>query len=289
MVRRSKSDDYIGPAKGFMKWLNRFFRFILFPFIHPLFFVIILAVLGGSVVGIHYYYDVAYKDVPSWVWAKGKDGYRVVVKKYDLKVIDNIVDKFIETPGLNENIADVKAKESEKKTVVYESPITINRKAFKKAQDNPIDVKATIENQLKPQENIKEDVNKEVVFESENVVQGESSNEVDLLSYRIDNSFGLVYVEKPRIVKGLIEVVNANEIKINDELMFLYGIFVQPSSDKGVSAALYLKKITENKEAECHVVAFTQNADLTAVCVIEGRNINRMMVDMGYSQNVGMK
>ena len=46
-LRRSKSDDYIGPSTGVMKWVNKFFRFILFPFIHPLFFVIILAVLFG--------------------------------------------------------------------------------------------------------------------------------------------------------------------------------------------------------------------------------------------------
>ena len=84
MVRRSQSDDYLGPAKGLMRWINRFFRFILFPFIHPLCFVMILAILGGSVVGIHYYYDVAYKDVPSWVWNKGKEGYNILVKKLNL-------------------------------------------------------------------------------------------------------------------------------------------------------------------------------------------------------------
>ena len=66
-IRRSKSEDYIGPSKGAMKWVNNFFRFILFPFIHPLFFIMLLVVIGGMILGVHHFVGVAYKDIPMWL------------------------------------------------------------------------------------------------------------------------------------------------------------------------------------------------------------------------------
>ena len=86
MVRRRESDDYIGPSKGVMKWVNKFFRFVLFPFIHPLIFVILLVVLGGSIVGIHHFAGVPYKDIPLWVVNQGKKIYDYVLNKYDAGV-----------------------------------------------------------------------------------------------------------------------------------------------------------------------------------------------------------
>ena len=98
-LRRRKSDDYIGPSTGIMKWVNKFCRFVLFPFIHPLFFVILLAVLGGGIVGIHYFADVAYKDIPSWVVTKSKSMFGDVsvnvdtsfITKFSATVVDTTV------------------------------------------------------------------------------------------------------------------------------------------------------------------------------------------------------
>ena len=44
-----------------------------------------------------------------------------------------------------------------------------------------------------------------------------------------------------------------------------------------------------DKDVECHVVAFTKNAELTAVCAVDGYSINHRMVDMGYSQNITLR
>ena len=202
-------------------------------------------------------------------------------------------------------------KEVYQQPVLYDRPTVINRKAFKKAQDIPIDVKATVEGAPKLEKiaaDVKQAIEDADKLAAENLAQSKEEvvdlkNEVqevapvvapktdieNILSYRINDSFGLTYVKNPRVIRGQIEVVNANEIKVNNELMFLYGIFVQPSSDKGGAAELYLRKITENKEVECYVVAFTQNADLTAICIVDGYNLNHRMVEMGYSQNIGLK
>ncbi|MBE6467854.1 MAG: hypothetical protein E7004_04620 [Alphaproteobacteria bacterium] len=261
MVRRSESDDYLGPAKGVMKWINKLCRFVLFPFIHPLVFVILLAVLGGGIVGIHYYFGVAYKDIPSWVLTKSKEGYQSVAGKYNVTTKDS------------ETADDTKDVKVYQQPVVYDKPTNINRKAFKKAQEIPIDVKATVEGKNMP----------------DKVEEKQIEDENDILAYKKDDSFGLVYVENPRVVRGNIEIVNVNEVKVNGEVMFLYGVYAKPSSSNGMSGATYLQRITENKDAECHIVAFTQNADLTAICIVDGKNINHQLVKAGYSQNIGLK
>ena len=266
MVRRSKSEDYIGPATGVMKWVNKFIRFLLFPFIHPLCFVIILAVLGGAIVGIHYFADVAYKDIPSWIVAKNKSLFGEVSKKVDTSFISKISDKINKASDKAGNVLQQAGiTESQKAKPARESVRAIGRKAFKRAQDNPIDVKATVEGV------------------SASVQNG------DLFTYKRDNSLGLTYRKEPRVVKGSVEVINVNEIKINGEQMFLYGIYSQSTSPRGIDGAVYLKNLVMDKEVECHVVAFTQNAELTAVCAVDGFSINHKMVDMGYSNNVSLR
>ncbi len=271
--RRRKSDDYIGPATGAMKWINKIIRFLLFPFIHPLCFVIVLAVLGGAVVGIHYFADVAYKDIPSWIANKGNIVYEDVSQKVDTGFISNISDKITKmtdkASGLwkKNDVVENNVSQEEVKPV-RETVRAIDRKAFRRSQDNPIDVKATLENGQAKAMNTDKD---------------------PLFAYKRNNSLGLTYRKEPRIVKGSVEVVNVNEIKINGEQMFLYGIYSQPTSTRGIDGAVYLKSLVMDKEVECHVVAFTQNAELTAVCAVDGFSINHKMVDMGFSQNVSLR
>lgn len=276
MVRRHKSDDYIGPSTGVMKWANKFFRFILFPFIHPLVFVVLLAVLGGAVVGVHHFYGVAYKDIPLWVVNQNISFFDEVTNKYDIKFLKNITSKIDDVKNESEKVlSDIKevkqpdVKEKSSRKVVR----AIERKAFRKAQDIPIDVKATIKSS----------------YSNKNIVETQSSKKDLFSNYKKNETLGLVYTKNPRVVKGEISILNVNEIVIGGEEMFLYGIYSEPKSENGIAGASYLKKLVKGKKAECRVVAFTQNAELTAICVVDGININHKMVDIGYSKNVSLR
>lgn len=260
-LRRKNSDDYIGPSTGIMKWVNKFFRFVLFPFIHPLLFVIVLVTFGGSVVGIHHFANVPYSNVGIWVVDKVTNMYDKIADKYDVNFDTK---KVSEIGEVNELVSKTTKPTETKKT--YKIVRAIDRKAFKKAQEIPVDVKATLEGQS----------------------TSDAVDNNDLFRYRKDFNLGLTYSKEPRIVKGEISVVNVNEIRIDGELMFLYGIYADPTSDNGIDGALYLQELVKEKEAECRVVAFTQNAELTAVCVVDGISINQKMVDMGISKNVSL-
>ena len=265
VIRRKKSDDYIGPSTGVMKWVNKLCRFVLFPFIHPLIFVILLAVLGGSVVGIHHFSGVAYKDIPSWVVDFGEKLYKDISSNEGGDFISNVSDKAVSTIKNAVNTD----KETSKKVVR-----AIDRKAF---STNSNVVGKTIEaDVVKANDEVKKE---EVVI----------ANSGELFEYYKHPELGYVYSKNPRVIKGKILVVDANKIKINGEEMLLYGIYVDPSSETGIKASSYLQKMVKEKEAECRVVAFTQYADLTAICVVNGVNINRKLFNMGLSQNIGIK
>lgn len=261
VIRRRKSDDYIGPSTGVMKWVNKLCRFVLFPFIHPLIFVILLAVLGGSVVGIHHFAGVAYKDIPSWVVNFGVKTYNDVFQNEKQNIVADISEKAVNT--INEIVQEEK-KEPQK--IVR----AIERKAFSSAPSV-----------AKPADEVKEvksEVNKKNIF-----------NSGELFEYYQNPELGYIYSKDPRAVKGKITIIDANKIEIKNEEMLLYGVYVDPASELGVKAAAYLEKLVKEKDAECRVVAFTQYADLTAICVVEGVNINRKLFNMGFSQNIGIK
>ena len=186
--RRRKSDDYIGPATGAMKWVNKIIRFLLFPFIHPLCFVIVLAVLGGAVVGIHYFADVTYKDIPSWIANKGNIVYEDVSQKVDTGFISTISNKITQMTDKasslwkkNDVVENIVLPEEVKP--VRETVRAIDRKAFKRAQDNPIDIKATLES------------NQDKVI---------NKDKASLFTYKRNDNLGLTYRKEPRIVKGSV-------------------------------------------------------------------------------------
>ena len=271
MVRRRESDDYIGPSKGLMKWANKFFRFVLFPFIHPLFFVILLAVLGGSIVGIHYFVGVSYKDIPMWIVGQAENVYENVLNKDGVNVdIDSV--------NINQGVFGAGYQNVTHKKTSDKVVRAIERKAFKSSlltsAEDPI--KANNDgDQIK--------ANNEVKREEAIVNSGE------LFEYHKYPELGYVYSKNPRVMTGEIEVIDVNKIKINREEVFLYGIYSDPLSDAGVKGASYLQKMVKGKMAECRVVAFTQYADLTVICVVDGVNINRKLFNMGFTQNVGIK
>lgn len=264
---RRKSDDYIGPSTGLMKWVNKLFRFVLFPFIHPLFFITLLVVLGGIFVGIHYYANVGYREVPSWIFTQSKDIWNVITKKFDKDFVTSVSDNINKFSSKAENVVEM-VKPAQVKSSTNNIVRAVDRKAFRKTQDASADVKLAIE-----EEN----------YKSKEMSAG------SLFEFKRDTTIGFTYRKEPRIIKGTAFVINANEINIDGEDMLLYGIYSSPESQKGKDAALFLKNMIKNKEVECHVVAFTQNAELAAMCAVDGFSINHKMVDMGYSKNISLR
>ena len=70
--------------------------------------------------------------------------------------------------------------------------------------------------------------------------------------------------------------------------LFLHGIYVSPYSDKGKRAKVFLMDTISGKDVKCEVKAYTFQSVPTAICTIDGININTQLVDLGYSKNVAL-
>ena len=98
----------------------------------------------------------------------------------------------------------------------------------------------------------------------------------------------LVFVENGETITGQSTVHNANEIELYGKTYFLHGIYVNPNSDKGIEGKNFLRNIIAQNIIDCTVKALTYQGIGTVVCTVNGENINRLMVDRGYSKNVAL-
>ncbi len=260
--KRKNENNVIGPSTGWMKWINRFFRFILYPFIHPKAFVILLVLVLAAVIVWPISQGVQPEDLKKWYGEKYNQ-YSDVVRSH---IAGSYLEKIIpDKKKINDNVAPVvrpKFEAPKQKMADYKSPQKNRRKAFQKVEIN------------KDKQNV--EVRKRV---------SSSYNGPD---FKRNNSLDLNYLENPRKVSGVLEVVNANEVMLGARRLFLYGIYVPPSSDKGLNAEIFLRKNYGGKNVDCYIGAYAKSGQGTAICVIDGININQKLVDAGFSQNVSL-
>lgn len=261
--RRKDRDDIIGPSTGWMKWINKFFRFVLYPFIHPIWFITGVVVFAVVIVGLPSYYGVEFKDIPQWYKEKFDVCYTkamLTIEKVELSKIEQNVG-FDDMKSKVINVVKVEKQPGKDELIAYETPQMINRRAFQKAQEVPVDVKATLERKY---------LNEGVPY------------------FKRNDSLGLVYLELPKKIVGKAKIVNANELKINNEVVFLYGIYSDPLSSEGIMALQYLQENIDGKEIDCFVGAYTSDGMSTAICLYDGLNINQRLVDLKYSKDVSL-
>lgn len=259
--KRKKDDDIIGPSKGLMKWVNRLFRFVLYPFIHPVWFVIDIVVLAVAVISWPAYYGVEVAAIPAWYKQKFNHYYNQVEAKIPARILTRSEPDFGGMPGRGINVKALAPKPGKADIVTYETPQMVNRRVFQKAQEIPVDVAATLKS---------------------------ASSEMPEPVFKRNDTLGLTYLEKPRKVSGKVTIVNANELKIGNELFFLYGIYVSPASNEGIAALHYLQQNIDGREADCFVGAYASDGTATAICIYEGLNINQRLVDLKYSRDVSL-
>ena len=104
----------------------------------------------------------------------------------------------------------------------------------------------------------------------------------------VKKKLNLKYLDKNKTLSGEAIIHNANELSINNEYIFLYGIYAEPNSENGIKAETFLRNETSGKTVECIINAYTYQNIATAICSASGVELNRKLVDLGYSKNVAL-
>ena len=274
MAKRSKKEDnYIGPSRGFMKWFHKFMMLLLFPLRKPLWFLLIVAILflaptfrGVKPAEVHLWYWHHIKHLCSHASNQISDKTKQVIPS--MQQVGEIVETI--APGVVGNTENISAQIKKEPTLIKQPQREVRRKIFEKAKDTElVSVKKTLNAEIPPSS----------VHHSA-VSSAEKTKSVAKLNLR--------YLTIPEEIYGVPQVINVNEIKVAGQVLFLYGIFAQPTSDKGIAGEIYLRRLVEGKNINCVIGAYTFQNVATAICTVDGININRSLVDQGYSKNVAL-
>lgn len=271
--KKRKQDDYIGPQKGWAKFFHRLFLFLTFPLRKPWWTLAVLVVMFLAPT----FSGIKPAEVHLWYWN--------LLKKSSVRVSDKAKTIIAEIPKVE--VANVEPKSVKMAEVEKKSS---GRKMFERAKSPPIvktiqtsssDVAAVSENDTDNEIVVEQQEPRVVNFEKPQV---QSVNTVKENHKNLD----LIYVDEPKQIEGMAIVITANEIKVGNTELFLHGIYVSPYSDKGKRAKVFLMDTISGKDVKCEVKAYTFQSVPTAICTIDGININKQLVDLGYSKNVAL-
>lgn len=275
MFGRKKDSDDIGPSKGLMKWINRFFRFILYPFIHPWAFSCLVLIIVAAVLIPWLAYKIEFTDIPQWY-------KNLFVQTYEATspLKEKVVQKYNEFTNKQPVIIDDAKNKNQDDIIDYETSAPMQRPTFQSDQPEIATPDIAIQ-----RETFQEQAD-EIAKEADNQPQiTEQVTQPDVYFKRND-SLGLSYLDNPEKITGRFTIINANEALINSTSIFLYGVYTPSQNNKNASA--YLLKTYDGKQVDCYIGAYTADKHATAICYYENKSINHDMITQGFAQNVSL-
>ncbi len=285
MALKKRKDEDVRVISGFAGVFHKVVMFFTYPFRNPLLSLLIVGVVGAII----YFYPIVLhnvypEEVYDWYTKKVDVVKSKVVIPYEPKGTDSLVETknhpnskeirrqmFARASGQAAQRVDVLSREAanvvdikdiRRAEEVVEAP-RINQDVFQ-AEETKI-----VEDAAKEEE---------IVEEAFNYV--EHKNEYSNLDY----------LDEVITIRGSAKVYNANELSIEDVYVFLYGIYVNPRSEKGVRGSVFLKKLLKGAEVKCDILAYTkEDKTATAECYVNDVDINKAMVQYGFSKKVELR
>jgi hypothetical protein len=192
---------------------------------------------------------------------------------------------------------------------IYNQPLSFIKSNDKSVQQNKSE--DIVDYNIKPQKeriifdvSIQNTINDSIETPSENSEPNiKNYNEVDIpsvptkeqqisidkeIKFTPNKNLNLIYVETPKKITGMMTVINANEVLVDSTEIFLYGIYTPLSSILATKAAAYMVDSYDGKQVDCYIGAYTQENKATAICIHEGKNINKDLVEQKLSQNINL-
>ena len=280
MALKKKKDEDLKKIGGFVGFLHRIVMFLTYPFRKPLRFILFLAVIGVISYCVPvYYYKVEPKNIQDWYKGLFISVKEQVVLPQNLKGTDTLVEvsqqptaqdvrrqMFLKASGNSPHAVDVLAEKSQD---------VVDIKAIRRAEEDietyklPVVSETQMVEFVEPEEEVKQefDYNKHY---------GEYSN--------------LDYLNEPITISGEAIVHNANEMTVDGNYVFLYGIYANPKDGRGVRGKVYLKNFVQSEIVRCDILAYTKGeAVATAECYVGDIDINYLMVEKGFSDRVSAR
>lgn len=271
MIKKDKEKISGLKVKGLSKVFHRLFLFVTFPIRKPAIFIPLLAILYLAPT----FMGAKPNEVHPWYWNKIKNNTSNISSVISEKtqaikpLVENINISMPSIPSMD----SFKSSEKPIEQVIdlpQNNPENIRRKMFEKSQVAPEAIDA---------------------FKNAQRVDNHPQNiaVAPVISVaETKKKLQLIYADQKYEINGLAEVHNANEIEIENKSYFLHGIYVDPNTKRGLEAKNYLKALIADNIVHCVIAAHTYQGIGTVRCLVNGEDINRVLVEEGYSKNVAL-
>lgn len=292
---KKRKDDELRSPSGWGAVLHKTVMFVTYPFRKPVYLALMLLLVLAAAAAVPLYYGAKPQEVHLWYLDKFRE-----VKNADFSKVSDKFSKLIDNiPAL----APAPSRGTDRLVEVAPSRKEIRRQMFRAAsgaRPQRVDILAeeaddvvslTPPAPLLPVEEKREaapaaaaderlPAGEDALFESRPViVKKVSEAEGDVLRY----------LDEPEEISGEVRVYNANEMEVGGTYVFLYGVYSNPRSARGVKAAVFLRDALKDETVSCRILAYTADDVATGECFAGGVSINKVLVDRGFSDRVALQ
>ena len=288
------NQDEITPRKGLLGFIHKMVMVLLWPLRKPYIAIplFILMYLIPTFIGARP------NEVHIWYYNKIKGFFTPVGKQIVNKSKELAQNAPFEIPSLSElkdkvmPKSDSDTSQANPKLEEYNKEQEIRRKTFDKAKQaqSPysIDIMSQPDQPNAPKFETKPKATEATTPTDVEQSPSQSEPADTSIAKAKQRKLDLIYLETPQEIIGEAHVVSANEIIINGNDIFLFGIYVDPNSRNGNIGKDFLKDFIGEDPVKCIIEAYTKQGIATGMCYVRQISINHTMVNNGISQDVAL-
>ena len=265
MAKKSEWDDM--KISGWLGRIHKLAMFITFPIRRFWLFLLLVLVVVVALITVPVSKGVRVAEVWDWYKVRMPNHEFVAVKQ---KAAFEVKEKITELKNsIGENLPTKSVKDKTKTEKKKTNFVTWNIAEFKQAEYKP-----------KPK----------ITMNVRNTSKSDSTNNSDLekFYYKMKN-LRLTYLKNAETRYGKADVLGPNSLYINDTFIYLYGVYTDEKKYDLDAAENYLRKMVENKNVRCEIVAYTQSGAGTGLCFVDNILLNRDMVENDLADNVALR
>ena len=286
--KQSNNDD-LQPSRGLLGLFHKIVMIILWPFRKPYIAIplLILMYLIPTFIGARP------TEVHIWYWNKIKGCFTPVSEQIIIKSKEIATQTNLNIPSIAEIKNRVMSKSSPEDSVPSNNTGSkeqeIRRQAFDKSTQDQKPISIDIMQQEQPEApKFVSEPPKSTLTPRTDKEHSAELPPIDITVKTQQPKLDLIYLDTPQEISGEAYVVNANEIIIANNDIFLFGIYVNPNSREGMIGKDFLQKFIGSDPVYCRIEAYTRQGIATGMCYVRQISINHTLVNNGISQNVAL-
>lgn len=292
---KKRKDDELRSPSGWGAALHKTAMFLTYPFRKPLYLLLILVLIIAAAAAVPIYYGAKPQEVHIWYMEKFREMKNTDLSKVSSKFsqLVNKIPALSSTPDKGtDRLVDVAPSQKEMRRRMFKAASGAKPQRVDILAEEAVDVVA-VPQAVREIETENDNTAEAVAVKQEPAAAktGVAFENKPVIIKKVSAADGnmLRYLDEPKEISGTVKVYNANELEVGGTYLFLYGVYSNPRSARGVKAAVFLRDALREEVVSCRILAYTADDVATGECFAGDVSINKILVDRGFSDRVALE